>query len=808
MYPRDLPATATAAAFPLGGIGTGNVSLGARGNLCDWEIFNRPARGSRLPNTFFAIRTQAGAAPAVVRVLEGPIQPPHTGSHGYHPNTGAGLPRMAAATMRGAYPIVSVTFDDPALPVRVALEAYTPLVPLDPEASGLPCALLTYSIENTAPDPIQMTLVASLFNPVGGLTYDRFGNPASEGLGGNINEARDDGVLRGLLLRSTRYARHELAFGELCLVTDHSTVTVKRAWLRGAWWDDLQEFWDDLVADGMLSDHGYDEPAAAGRSDTGSLGLVDTLAPGERRTYRFVLAWYFPNRPDSWKLQSERLTRVHYARQFGGAWDVARYLADHYARLDGATRAFRDALWGGTLPPAVTDALATGIVPVRSTTCFWLEDGRFFGWEGCFDDAGCCEGSCTHVWSYAYTVAFLWPQLEREMRRIEFCVETDATGYMFFRTFNTSGETFIWHWGADLHPEAAVDGQMGSILRVYREWLLSGDRAFLELVWPGVKRAIAFAAQQWDIDGDGVLDGKQHNTYDIEFYGPNPLCGIYYLAGLRAVEELARVMGEDDLAARYRASFSQGSDRLDSLLWNGEYYEQRLDDVNAYKYQHGAGMLADQLLGQLHARVLGLGDLLPAEHVRAAARAIYQHNFRTDFRDHVNTQRTYALNDEAGLLLCTWPRGGRPRFPFPYSDEVWTGVEYQVAAHLIYEGWLDQALAIVTAARERHDGVRRNPWDDVECGHHYARSMASWALLTALSGFTCDMAAGWIRFDPVLAASGDPDDFHCLWSCGRGWGTYRQRRDPASGGWTPEVTVCGGDMSGIIVEACGITIRL
>lgn len=807
MYPRDLPASAAVAAFPLGGIGSGNVSLGARGDLRDWEIFNRPAKDSRLPNTFFAIRAQTGHAPPVTRVLEGPLPPPHTRSHGYHPNTNAGLPRMASATMRGAYPIATIEFADPALPLHISLEAYTPLAPLNPEDSGLPCALLSYTIQNTSAAPVQLTLVGSLFNPIGGLTYDRFGNPASDGLGGNLNEVREDGVLRGLVLRSTRYNATDQAFGELCLATDHSLVTVKRAWLRGGWWDDLQDFWDDLNDDGMLSDHGYDTPSAAGRSDTGSLGLIDTLAPGEQRTYRFVLAWYIPNRPDSWQLQADRLVRVHYARRFGGAWDVARYLADHHARLDGATRAFRDALWGGTLPPVVTDALAVGIVPVRSTTCFWLEDGRFFGWEGCFDDHGCCEGSCTHVWSYAYTVAFLWPQLEREMRRIEFCVETDAAGYMFFRTFKTFDETFIWHWGADQHPEAAVDGQMGSILRVYREWRLSGDREFLAMVWPGVKRSIVFAAQQWDSDGDGVLDGKQHNTYDIEFHGPNPLCGIYYLAALRAVEELARVMGETDLAQRCRAMFERGSPRLDALLWNGEYYEQRLEDVNAYKYQHGAGILSDQLLGQLHARVLGLGDLAPADHVRAAVHAIFERNFRRGFADHVNTQRTYVLNDESGLLLCTWPRGGRPRFPFPYSDEVWTGFEYQVAAHLIYEGWLDQALEIVGAARARHDGVRRNPWNEVECGHHYARSMASWMLLTALSGFQCDMAAGWMRFDPVLAASSDPNEFRCLWSCGRGWGAYRQYRD-ANGDWRPEVNILGGDMSGVIVHACGATIQL
>lgn len=364
------------------------------------------------------------------------------------------------------------------------------------------------------------------------------------------------------------------------------------------------------------------------------------------------------------------------------------------------------------------------------------------------------------------------------MRRIEFVIETEPNGYMFFRTQQTFDSRFIWSWGDhDQEPEAAVDGQMGSILRAYREWLLSGDRAWLELVWPGVKRAITFAATHWDSDRDHVLDGRQHNTYDIEFYGPNPLGSIYYLAALRAVEALAGVMEEPDLARRAREAFAAGSQRMDELLWNGEFYIQQLADVDAYPYQHGRGCLSDQLLGQLHARLLGLGDLLPDGRARTAIKSVFTHNFKRDFRDHVNCQRTYVLNGESGLLLCTWPDGGRPRFPFVYSDEVWTGIEYQVAAHLIYEGWLAEGIEVVAAARGRHDGHRRNPWNEVECGHHYARSMSSWALLLALSGFHCNVAAGTIAFAPAVALAGGSEEFRCFFSAGTGWGRFEQREE-------------------------------
>ena len=153
--------------------------------------------------------------------------------------------------------------------------------------------------------------------------------------------------------------------------------------------------------------------------------------------------------------------------------------------------------------------------------------------------------------------------------------------------------------------------------------------------------------------------------------------------------------------------------------------------------------------------------------------AIVRHNFRADFSEHANCQRIYAVNDEAGLLLCSWPNGGRPRYPFPYADEVWTGIEYQVAAHCLYEGLIEQGLEIVKAVRDRYDGAKRNPWDEVECGHHYARAMSSWSLILALSGFRWDATSGTLAFAPQV----NERDFRCFFSTGSGWGTFEQRQD-------------------------------
>jgi hypothetical protein len=216
------------------------------------------------------------------------------------------------------------------------------------------------------------------------------------------------------------------------------------------------------------------------------------------------------------------------------------------------------------------------------------------------------------------------------------------------------------------------------------------------------------------------------------------------------------------------------------------------------RYQYGEGCLADQLLGQWFARVVGLGDLLPPEQLKSTLRAIYRHNFRADLTDHETVQRVYALNDEAGLLLCTWPNGGRPKYPFPYADEVWTSIEYQVAAHCIYEGLIEEGLAIVKGVRDRHDGEKRNPWNEFECGHHYARAMSSWSLILALSGYHYDAAKQHLALDPKVNAA----DFKCIVTTGSAWGVFIQRRE--FHGYTASLEILWGELT---LQSLGLPIH-
>jgi len=252
---------------------------------------------------------------------------------------------------------------------------------------------------------------------------------------------------------------------------------------------------------------------------------------------------------------------------------------------------------------------------------------------------------------------------------------------------------------------------------------------------------------------------------------------------------MAEAVGEAAAAKEYRAMFDKGKANFDQLLWNGEYYVQKYDKVMEKKYQYGEGCLSDQMLGQWLAQVAGLGRFLPADRLKATLGSIFKYNFMPDFRDFANGQRTYALNDESGLVLCTWPKGGRPSLPFVYSDEVWTGIEYHVASHLIYEGLVDEGLTVAKAVRDRYDGLKRNPWDEVECGHHYARAMSSWGLVLALSGFSYSGPEATMGFAPKLYA----EDFKTFWSTGSGWGAYAQKA-PGGKGQAVELQVVQGGL--------------
>jgi uncharacterized protein (DUF608 family) len=473
-------------AFPLGGIGTGTVSLGGRGQLRDWEIFNRPGKGKVLPYTFFSLWARSEGGAAVARVLERRLLPPYAAGSGLPPASVCGLPRLEEARFRGEYPFAWIEFEDDTLPLVVRLEAFNPFIPGEADASGQPVAIFRWTLENPGTTSVGATVAFSLMNAAGYDGRAALGNRHSGLFGQNRNEWVDAGALRGLQMTTAKYDSQHPQFGSLAVATDWPETTYLVRWERAGWWDDLQAFWDDFSHDGRLANQAASDPSPDNQTDVGTLGLVAKVEPGQAVTLPFVLAWHFPNLTNYWNGEEQvkgKSIGNYYATRSADAWEAAAQAMADLPAQEKRTRQFHATLFESTLPAHVLDAVSSQASIIRTTTCLRTADGRFNAFEGCNDNAGCCPMNCTHVWNYEQSLAHLFPELERTMRETDFGHNTLDDGRMPFRTLLPLQEGVFWGgWGGTV---AAADGQMGCVLKLYREWRYSNDTAFLRRLSTG-----------------------------------------------------------------------------------------------------------------------------------------------------------------------------------------------------------------------------------------------------------------------------------------------------------------------------------
>lgn len=788
-----------AVAMPLGGIGTGTIAICGDGSLRQWQIVNEVNHLACLPHSFFSIWTRRSRprGEPVARVLQSAALygtppddiAPTTNDHLVplaHQTLLKRLPGVQATTFTGGYPIAELAYEDEALPVQVTMEAFNPFIPLNEKDSALPVALFSLTVHNPNEYPLGVSLAAALQNAVGWDGAVPIFDTSSFVYGGNTNSLTRLGAMTAIVMNTARLPEDDDAYGSMVLAAlSDSPVTYQTQW------NDLAAFWADFSSDGKLSNTADTTPSPAGRTWNGALAVPFTLQADETRTVTFMIAWHFPNHYvrqwQRWPINMLGITDEkskfwighQYSNWFGSALDVADYVQSNFERLATTTRLARDTFYDTTLPYALIDSVTSQMSITRSPTCFWDENGRFFGFEGCNGAStpqneaigGCCPLNCTHVWNYEMALARLYPSLERSMRAVEWDIQQHPSGYLPHRVIYPLYLPRLWDVGIIGPMNPALDGLLGAILKTYREYLAYGETEWLEQVWPSVRLALDHIWTSHDPARSGIIEGEQPNTYDISIYGANTFIGTLYLAALRAVEEMAKLRGEDALASECRQVFERGQQALEARLWNGEYYIQDVDLSVHPEQNWGQGCHTDHLLGQWWAHILGLGHVLDPQRVRTATSAIARHNFRENFHGIQQAPRAFAAEDDPGLLLCSWPNGGRPEVPTLYSDEVWTGMEYEVAALLIYEGENDKAMKILEATRSRHDGRKGNPWNDVECGDHYVRAMSSWALLEAASGYHYDAGRAALRFAPRFS----PEDFRAPFFTRDGWGTFSQK---------------------------------
>jgi uncharacterized protein (DUF608 family) len=761
-------------AFPMGGIGAGMVCLEGTGALSHVSLRNHPDVFNE-PMVFAAVCVKGSSNTA--RVLEGPV--PRWKAFGL-PDTGNGaggktygLPRFAEATFQTRFPFGVIQLRDKKLPLEVEITGWSPFIPSNADDSSLPAAAMEYRFRNTSGKPIEAVFSFNARNFM------------ARGPQQAVRPAEG-----GFVLWEGGSKEKPWEQGGFCAAVTDADVKVNHAWFRGGWFDPVTMAWKDVQEGACYARSAITEGEAAPGA---SLFVPLKLAAGAEKTVTLQLSWYVGlsdikvgTSPDP---QPADGYRPWYSGKFKDLEQVAAYWRDNYARLREASKRFSDCFYDTTLPPEVVEAVAANLTILKSPTVLRQSDGRLWAWEGCSDRGGCCHGSCTHVWNYAQALPHLFPALERTLRETEFEVSQDDRGHQQFRT-----SLPIRQPKHDFH--AAADGQLGGIMKVYREWRISGDTEWARRLWPKVKASMDFCIEAWDPGHKGVVEEPHHNTYDIEFWGPDGMCTSFYLGALHAAAAMGKAVGAD--VAKYESLFEKGRKFAEAELYDGEYFCQKVEwehlragnpttmksMVGGYspealellkkegpKYQYGKGCLSDGVLGAWMAEVCGVGSVLDEGKVASHLRSVHKYNLKPDLSEHANPQRpSYAIAPEGGLLLCTWPKGGQLSLPFVYSNEVWTGIEYQAAAHMMMKGMVEQGLEVVRAVRDRYDGQYRNPFNEYECGHWYARAMSSYALLQGMSGARYDAVTKTLHLTPTTSG-----DFRCFLATATGYGSVGVR---------------------------------
>ena len=762
--------------FPIGGIGTGCFGIAGNGRFIDWEIFNKPAKGSILDFSHIAVKAKRADASTVVKVLNGDETKDLTGRYsktiyrgfGYGPETGTmcAIPHFKNFSFDGEFPIAKISFSDKDFPAEVVLTVFNPFIPLDSKNSSIPAGFFNIEFLNTTDEDIEYTAVFSMKNPFE-----------------NTINTQIDNERYTMLKLSTDIDKEDISYGDITVATDSCDTDIQQYWYRGTWNDNLDVFISELLNNDRLKNRAYTEK---GNGDVGSVAAHTRIKAKNSGNIRFVSSWNVPNNYNYWDENNKgKKWKNYYATVFDSSVESAKYCIDHFEELFERTMDFKNALFDSSINNTVIEAISATMSVLKSPTVLRLEDGSFYGWEGVHENAGSCEGTCQHVWNYAYALCFLFPELERSLRNNEFTYCTAETGRTVFRMP-------LPRDGVRNDFRACVDGQMGTIIKTYREWKISGDSEWLKSVWPTVKKILSYAwsednADRWDIDKDGILEGRQHHTLDVELFGPNAWLQGFYMCALKAAEEMAEFFGEKDLAKEYADLFEKGYKWTRDNLFNGEYFIQKIDlsdksvtdafncsdyywynEKKELKYQIADGCEINQLCGQWHASICGLGYMFEKDQIKTALDSLYKYNFKESMRDNINTWRVFSLNDEGGAIICEYPDNvKRPVIPIPYHRETMTGFEYALAGLMISEGMEEKGLTIVNAIRDRYDGKKRNPWNEIECGSNYARAMASFALLPIYSGFVFDLPNNMIGFDPI-----HKDNFKCMFSVGTAWGTF------------------------------------
>ncbi|RPD39986.1 GH116 family glycosyl hydrolase [Chitinophaga barathri] len=748
--------------MPAGGLHAGTVYLGGDGRLWLWSVYNDEREGID-PKTILwndgsserKIRNRDGASyvePAIAsnkRVLEQgfAIQVEVNGKKIIKELKEEDWDEII---FEATYPVANIRYISKDFPLEVTVKAGGIFIPLDADNSSLPASMYDISVRNRGSVPATVTVAGWLENGARKIT-------AKEGEGSRRNAIVSGDKYSGVYSDFKYTAQPEKTKAD-----DGSTCILYLG--AGGKPDTNASPWP--VTPAFFTTPGNDVATAdVSEKLTGSVcAPVQTLAAGGSLQAKYALSWHF-NQPFP-KLEAKLKDTgkgYYYGTKFTNAAEAGKYIAAN-PQLWEQTLRWHQTFYDSTLPHWFLERTFLNIGTLATANTYRFGSGRFWGWEG----VNACEGTCTHVWQYAQTMGRIFPSLERDCReRTDLGLAMEDNGGIIFR--------------AEYESRPAIDGQAGSILRMYREHQMSADDGFLRRNWENTKKAVRFMLAQ-DKNGDGLTDTPMENTLDAVWEGEIAWIAGLCIAAAKAAQRMAEEMNDNDFAATCKTYVDKGCRNMDQLF-NGEYFIHRPDAVQGRKKLGSYNTChIDQVYGQSWAWQAGLGRLWDKEKTRSALRALWKYNFTPDVGPYIKTHtggRPYAVEGEGGMIMNTNPHneskpfGENVTWQLGYFHECMSGFEHQVASHMMAEGMTDEALVLTKAIHDRYHGAKRNPFNEIECSDHYARAMASYGTFISACGFEYHGPKGYIRFAPQL---GKNADFKAPFTVAEGWGTYVRKK--------------------------------
>ncbi|XP_041000038.1 non-lysosomal glucosylceramidase-like isoform X2 [Juglans microcarpa x Juglans regia] len=723
---------------PLGGMGSGSISRGFRGDFRQWQIIPGICEPSPvMENQFSIFISRDGGNKKIASVL----------APGRHEGLGkAGDQGISSwgwnlngqhSTYHALFPRAWTIYDgEPDPELKISCRQISPFIPHNYGDSSLPTAVFVYTLVNTGRERAKVSLLFTWANSIGGISHFS---------GDHVNEPfiGEDGVSGVLLHHKTARGNPPVTFAIAACESQNVSVSILPSFgLSEGSCITAKDMWGGMVEDGQFDRANFGTgpsiPSSPGETVCAAVSASTWVEAHGKCTVAFALAWSSP------KVKFLKGSSYH-----------RRYTKFYGTSERAAVDLVHDALTNSLLstPNMINDhhqlvEVENADVKVTETEVDCRQDsnksddvGRFLYLEGVEYIMWCTYD--VHFYA-SFALLELFPKIELNiqrdfakavlsedgrkvkflaagncgMRKVRGAVPHDLGTHDPWNELNAYNihDTSKWK---DLNPKF--------VLQVYRDFAATRDMSFGVGVWPAVRAAMEYM-EQFDRDDDGLIenDGFPDQTYDTwTVHGVSAYCGCLWLAALQAAAAMAVELGDSSFAERCKSKFLKAKPSFEKKLWNGSYF-----NYDSGSSSNSKSIQADQLAGQWYTASSGLPSLFDGFKIRNALQKIYDFNVMK-----VKGGRMGAVN---GMHPS-----GKVDESCMQSREIWSGITYAVAATMILTGMEEEAFKTaegIFIAGWSEDGYGywfQTPEGWTIDGHFrslmYMRPLSIWGMQHALS---------------------------------------------------------------------------